>query len=175
MRVLALFAFFFVQAVCAPALRAQCVVLDDLLAIGAEPMALTVPKVVTARLPSEWAYVAPTATVKEAAWTFTPVLGEQKPTVRLQIRAQRPGQDVVLKTTLANCVRDLRSELKSRKLTAQPVTCPNCEAVRYQGPNYDATIYSQMKGEFPFVVVVHQVPAGMPPAASSGAGAVKMP
>ena len=174
MRVLALFAFFFVQAVCAPALRAQCVALDDLLAIGAEPTALIAPKVVTDHL-TEWAYVAPSATAKEAAWVFPAALGEQKPTARLQVRAQRPGQDVVLKTSQANCVRDLRSELKSRKLTAQPVTCPNCEAVRYQGPNYEATIYSQMKGEFPFVVVVHQVPPGMPPAASNGTGTAKMP
>ncbi|GAB3588320.1 hypothetical protein GCM10027345_40130 [Hymenobacter daeguensis] len=162
------------QAAGAPALRAQCVALDDLLAIGAEPTALTTPKAVTDHLPFEWAYVAPTATAKDAAWTFTPPLGEQKPIARLQVRAQRPGQDVVLKTTQANCVRDLRSELKSRKLASQPVTCPSCEAVRYQGPNFEATIYSQMKGDFPFVIVVHQVPAGMPPAAS-GAGTVKMP
>jgi len=175
MRIPALFAFFFVQAVCVPALRAQCLVLDNLLAIGAEPTALAAPKVVTDHLTVEWAYVAPTATVREAAWLYTPTLGEQKPLARLQVRAQRPGQDVVLKTTQANCVRDLRSELKSLKLTAQPVTCPNCEAVRYQGPNYEATIYSQMKGEFPFVVVVHQVPAGMPPAAANGTGGVKTP
>jgi hypothetical protein len=174
MRVLILFAFFLVQVVCAPALRAQCVALDDLLAIGSDPAALITPKVVTDHL-AQWEYLAPTATAKEAAWVFTPAMGEQKPTARLQVRAQRPGQDVVLKTSLANCVRDLRSELKSRKLTAQPVTCPSCEAVRYQGPSYEATIYSQMKGEFPFVVVVHQVPPGMPPAASNGSGTAKMP
>lgn len=175
MRILALFAFLAVQTACASAVRAQCVALDDLLAIGAEPTALVAPKAVTDHLSFEWTYVAPTATAKEAAWTYTPPLGEQKPTARLQVRAQRPGQDVVLKTTLATCVRDLRSELKSRKLTTQPVTCPSCEAVRYQGANFEATIYSQMKGDFPFVIVVHQVPAGMPPAASSGTGTVKMP
>lgn len=73
---------------------------------------------------------------------------------------------MVLKTTLANCVRELRGELKSRKLTAQPVTCPNCEAVRYQGPDFEATIYNQMKGDYPFVIVVHQVPAAASPAVS---------
>ena len=173
MRALLLFAFLLGQALCAPALRAQCLSLTELLTIGAEPTALTTPKAVTDHLTFEWTYAGPTATVREAAWTFVPS-GTTAPTARLQMRAQRPGQDVVLKTTQANCVRDLRSELKSRKLTAQPVTCPSCEAVRYQGPDFEATIYSQMKGEFPFVVVVHQVPPGMPPAASGTSG-VKAP
>ena len=173
MRAFLLFAFLLGQALCAPALRAQCISLADLLVIGAEPAALTVPKVVTDHLTVEWMYAGPTAAVREAAWTFKPS-GTTAPIARLQMRVQRPGQDVVLKTVQANCVRDLRNELKSRKLTAQPVTCPSCEAVRYQGPDFEATIYSQMKGEFPFVVVVHQVPPGMPPAAS-GTGGVKAP
>ncbi|MGY3087324.1 hypothetical protein ACVWYF_000350 [Hymenobacter sp. UYAg731] len=173
MRALLVFAFLVGSAICAPVVRAQCVSLADLLAIGAEPTALTAPKVVTDHLTFEWTYAGPTATVREATWTFMPS-GTTAPTARLQMRAQRPGQDVVLKTTQASCVRDLNRELKSRKLTAQPVTCPSCEAVRYQGPDFEATIYSQMKGEFPFVVVVHQVPPGMPPAAS-GTGGVKAP
>ena len=173
MRVLAPFVLFSVLGLSAPAARAQCLPLANLLAIGAEPTALAKPAVVTDQLGTEWTYVGPTATVRESAWTFTPTLGEQKVAARLQLRAQRPGQDVVLKTTQASCVRDLRSELKSRKLTAQPVTCPSCEAVRYQGPDFEATIYSQMKGEFPFVIVVHQVPPGAP--AANGATTVKMP
>ncbi len=166
MRVPLLFAFLVGSAICAPAARAQCISLTDLLAIGAEPTALTSPKVVTDRLTFEWTYAGSTATVKEASWSFV-ASGSTTPSARLQMRAQRPGQDVVLKTTQASCVRDLRSELKSRKLTAQPVTCPSCEAVRYQGPDFDVTLYSQMKGEFPFVVVVHQVPSGLPSVGSS--------
>ena len=173
MRAFLLFAFLSGQVLCAPELRAQCISLADLLVIGAEPAALTAPKVVTDHLTVEWTYVGPTAAVRETVWTFKPS-GTAASIARLQMRVQRPGQDVVLKTAQANCVRDLRSELKSRKLTAQPVTCLNCEAVRYQGPDFEATIYSQMKGEFPFVVVVHQVPPGMPPAASSTVG-VKAP
>ncbi|MBU6121692.1 hypothetical protein [Hymenobacter siberiensis] len=173
MRAFLLLAFLIGQALWAPALQAQCIALADLLAIGAEPTALATPKVVTDHLTFEWTYMGPTATVREAAWTYVPA-GSTTPTARLQMRAQRPGQDVVLKTTQASCLRDLGRELKSRKLTAQPVTCPSCEAVRYQGPDFEATIYSQMKGEFPYVVVVHQVPPGMPPAAS-GTGGVKAP
>jgi hypothetical protein len=47
------------------------------------------------------------------------------------------------------CVRDLRSQLKSRSFTPQPVTHP-VMAVRYQA-DFDATVYSQMKGDYPFV------------------------
>lgn len=139
--------------------QAQCLELSELLAIGAEPTALTVPQVVTARLAAEWSFTGPTATSREVSWALPMLKGSTIAAARLSLRPQRPGQDVVLKTTLAACVRDLRSQLKSRKLTAQPVTCPGCEAVRYQGPDFDATIYSQMKGDYPFVVVVHQVPA----------------
>ena len=158
-----------ILAVLAPPARAQCIALSDLLAIGADPSAQTSGKVVTDHVSFEWIFVGATPTAKEPSWTFTPS-GASAPTARLLVRPQRPGQDVVLKTTHASCVRDLRSELKARKLTAQPVTCPNCEAVRYQAIDYDVTLYSLMKSEFPFVVVVHQVPTGMPPPAPAAAG-----
>ncbi|MCI1187423.1 hypothetical protein MON38_08320 [Hymenobacter sp. DH14] len=172
-------AFFFLCCVTiltllAPAARAQCVALSDLLAIGADPTAQSSGKVVTDHVSFEWTFVGATPTAKEPSWTFTPS-GASAPTARLLVRPQRPGQDVLLKTTQASCLRDLRSELKARKLTAQPVTCPNCEAVRYQAPNFDVTLYSQMKGEFPYVVVVHQVPAGMAPPAPAAAAGSKTP
>ena len=151
----------------APAARAQCIALSDLLAIGADPTAQSSGKVVTDHVSFEWTFAGATPTAKEASWTFTPS-GASAPTARLLLRPQRPGQDVLLKTSQASCLRDLRSELKARKLTAKPVTCPNCDAVRYQASDFDVTLYSQMKGEFPFVVVVHQVPVGMPPAAAVG-------
>ena len=156
--------------------QAQCPELTELLAIGAEPTALTAPQVVTARLSTEWTFTGPTATSREVSWALPVPEGGTIAAARLSLRPQRPGQDVVLKTTQAACVRDLRSQLKSRKLTAQPVTCPGCEAVRYQGPDFEATIYSQMKGDYPFVVVVHQVPASIPAAATeSGAAQPSLP
>jgi len=157
-----------------PSARAQCVDLNDLLAIGADPTAQISGKVVTDHVSFEWAFAGATPTAKEAFWTFTPS-GAPAPTGRLQVRPQRPGQDVVLKTAQASCLRELRAELKDRKLNAQPVTCPNCEAVRYQAADFAVTLYSKMKGEFPFVVVVHQVPAGMPPAAAARTIGSKMP
>ena len=83
----------------------------------------------------------------------------------------------MLKTTQAACVRQLRAELKSRKLTTQPITCSGCEAVRFQGTDFEATICSLMKGHYPFVVVVHQMPpvsAAGPPASGSGAKAAPL-
>jgi hypothetical protein len=173
MRIFILLALLGSQLAFASAAHAQCVALSDLLAIGADPTAQVSGKVATDHLSVEWVYVGATSTSKEASWTFTPA-GASAPTARMVVRPQRPGQDVLLKTAQASCVRDLRAELKARKLTPQPVTCPSCEAVRYQAPDFDVTLYSQMKGEFPFVVVVHQVPPGMPPAAS-GASAPKNP
>ncbi|WP_310396056.1 rhodanese-like domain-containing protein [Hymenobacter sp.] len=161
------------QAAAPRSARAQCLALADLLAIGAEPTALTAPQAVARYLPSPWVQTGPTAASREVFWALPPDGGTPLAAARLQVRAQRPGQDVVLKTTQGNCVRELRGELKSRKLTAQPVTCPNCEAVKYQAPDFEATIYSQMKGDYPFVVVVHQVLAAVAPApATQGSGAL---
>lgn len=146
------------QGVAAPSLRAQCLKLADLLSVGAEPAAAISPSVVTAHLGSEWTFNGPTASSREVFWAWAaPQAGAVAP-ARLAVRLQRPGQDVVLKTTQASCVRELRSELKSRKLTAQLVTCPGCEAEKFQGSDFEATVYSKMKGDYPFVVVVHQVP-----------------
>ncbi|MET4073069.1 hypothetical protein [Hymenobacter sp. UYCo722] len=154
--------------------HAQCIALSDLLAIGADPMAQSSGKVVTDHVSVDWTFVGATPAAKDASWAFTPA-GASAPTARMLVRPQRPGQDVVFKTTQASCLRDLRSELKARKLVAQPVTCPSCEAVRYQSADFDVTLYSQMKGEFPFVVVVHQVPAGLPPPAPAAAAGSKNP
>ena len=151
-------------------LRAQCLSLADLMAIGAEPTALAAPEEVTKYLAAEWSYKAPSASSREAFWTYPAAEGLALALTRLSVRAQRPGQDVVLKTTDASCVRGLRSELKSKKLTAEPVTCLNCEGVRYKGPDFEATIYSQMKGDYPFVVVVHQVPLIVSGPAANGPG-----
>ncbi|MCC3152504.1 hypothetical protein Q3A66_05525 [Hymenobacter sp. BT770] len=171
MRLFILLILLALQAVVPASLRAQCIGFADLLTIGAEPTALTSPQVVTQHLTSEWSYTAPTASSREAFWTLPAQNGAAVAACRLMLRAQRPGQDVVFKTVQASCVRELRSELKSRKLVAEPVTCPSCEAVRYKGPDFEATIYSQMKGDYPFVVVVHQVPALLPGPAAKGAGA----
>lgn len=175
MRILFLLLLLFFGGAASSTLRAQCLALDDLLAIGAEPTALTVPQVVTNRLTFEWTYNGPTATSRDAFWTTPAAEGSTVFTARLMMRPQRPGQDVVLKTTQAACVRELNRELKSRKITAQPVTCPSCEAVRYQGAGFEATIYSQMKGDYPFVVVVHQVPAGVVAAPAAAGNSVKTP
>lgn len=71
----------------------------------------------------------------------------------------------------------MRAELKSRKLTTQSVTYFGCEAVRFQGPDFEATIFSLTKGDYPFVIVVHQVPpepAAGPPATGFGAKAAPL-
>ncbi|WP_210515180.1 hypothetical protein [Hymenobacter terricola] len=176
MRILVILLLLLWQGAAAPSLRAQCLGLSDLLAIGTEPTALTTPQVVTAHLTFEWTFTGPTAALRETFWTVPAPDGGSLPPARLTLRPQRPGQDVVLKTTQANCVRELTRELKSRKLTAQPVTCPSCEAIRFQGVGFEATIYSKMKGDYPYVVVVHQVPASIsPPAAANGPAGVKTP
>ncbi|MBD2768310.1 hypothetical protein IC235_10435 [Hymenobacter sp. BT664] len=143
-----------------------------MLSIGAEPAALTSPQVVTAHLSSDWVFTAPTVTSRDAFWTVPGEGNSALVTSQLMVRAQRPGQDVILRTTQGSCVRQVRSELKSRKLPMQAVTCPNCEAFRYQGEGFETTIYSQMKGDYPFVVVVHQVPAADNATKNSGAKVV---
>ncbi|HEX8328281.1 MAG TPA: rhodanese-like domain-containing protein [Hymenobacter sp.] len=159
MKILVVLLLLLWKGVAASSVQAQCLELSSLLAIGADPSAATSTAAVTKLLPAEWKFQSSTPASREAFWSWPAPDGGAVPATKLTVRPQRPGQDVVLKTTQAACIRQLRSELKSRKLTAQPVTCPGCEAVRFQAPDFEATVYSQMKGDYPFVVVVHQVPS----------------
>ncbi|SFP84503.1 Rhodanese-related sulfurtransferase [Hymenobacter arizonensis] len=170
MRITILLFLFLLRAAAPLAVQGQCLSLSELLAIGAEATALSAPQVVTQHLSSGWTFNAPAAGSREAFWTPAVAAGGALALSRLTVRPQRPGQDVVLKTTQASCVRQLRSELKSQKLEAQPVTCAGCEAVRFKGPDYEATIYSQMKGDYPFVVVVHQSATIVQDPAAKGSG-----
>lgn len=74
---------------------------------------------------------------------------------------------MVDKTTHKNCIGDLRAGLRHAKLTAEPVTCLQCEAERYTAAIYIATVYNQQqnfdqgKVLYPFVLVVH--PLSSPP------------
>jgi hypothetical protein len=140
------------------AAQAQCLPLADLTAIAANPQALAKPEALTQLPTGSWVFKGTPPRSKEIQWisaaTSADADGVHSPAM-FSLRPFLQSFDVVLKTTEASCVRDVRSELKSLKLTPVPVTCPGCEAVRYDGPGYQATLYSKMKGDYPFVVVVH--------------------
>lgn len=142
--------------------QAQCLPLADLTAIAANSNALAKPQAL-AQLPAgSWLFKGTPPRSKEVQWisaaTSADGDGVHSPAM-FSLRPFLQSFDVVLKTTEVGCVRDVRAELKSLKLTPVPVTCPGCEAVRYDGPGYQATLYSKMKGEYPFVVVVHPLTA----------------
>ena len=94
-------------------------------------------------------------------------------------RVQQRNFDVVLKTTQVACLRQMRSALRALRLTPVTVNCPNgCEAQRYDGVDYPATLYSKMKGDYPFVVVLHplrQAGQSPPPAAGPEPGSPPRP
>jgi hypothetical protein len=144
------------------AAHAQCLPLVDLTAIAASPSALTKPQALTQLPAGSWTFKGTPPRSKEIQWlsaaTSADADGVHSPAM-FSLRPFLQSFDVVLKTTEANCVRNLRSELKNLKLTPVPVTCPGCEAVRYDGPGYQATLYSKMKGDYPFIVVVHPLAA----------------
>lgn len=77
----------------------------NLLVAGAEPTALTVLQVVTSRLSPDWIFSGPTVTSREVLWILSATNSGALPATRLQMRAQRPGQDVVLKTNQVACLR----------------------------------------------------------------------
>ena len=138
--------------------QAQCLSLADLTAIAANSNALAKPESLTQLPAGNWIFKGTPPRSKEIQWisaaTSADADGVHSPAT-FSLRPFLQSFDVVLKTTEAGCVRDVRAELKNLKLTPVPVTCPGCEAVRYDGPGYQATLYSKMKGGYPFVVVVH--------------------
>ena len=145
--------------------QAQCLSLDQLVSISAAPTALAKPEDL-AELPiTDWSFKGVIPRSHDVYWAgLQPIGGVQASTITL--RTQQNNFDVVLKTAQANCVRQVRSALRALRLAPVNVTCPNgCEAQRYDGPDYQATIYSKMKGDYPFVVVLHplqQAPQALP-------------
>lgn len=154
------------------AARAQCVPLAQLLALGATTAPPTAAAATGVLPAADWLFRGQVSgSSKEIYWSFnTPgAAPDAQPKVSLSLRpTPRQGCDVVLKTAHAECVRQLRGELKDRKIKPEPVTCPECEAQRYplsEAPGATATLYSGMKGPYPFVIVI----SGLPPSINSGA------
>lgn len=152
---------------------AQCLELASLQALGvaATGQSTAPPAIVSQVLSStEWRFLGPVGNTRELAWTSrsaeTPLsTPTPTPTLRLSLRPVQGRYDVVLKTTDASCVRQLRQELTARRLKPQPITCPNCLGQRYLLPE-GATVsfYSKMRGDYPLVVVLHpaETPAETP-------------
>lgn len=157
--------------------RAQCLPLADLTAIATNPKALAKPESLPQLPAGSWVFKGTPPRSKEIQWqsaaTSADAEGVHSPAM-FSLRPFLQSFDVVLKTTEASCVRDVRSELKNLKLNPVPVTCPGCEAVRYDGPGYQATLYSKMKGDYPFVVVVHPL-AATPVVEAKPSGATTTP
>ncbi|WP_345236332.1 hypothetical protein [Hymenobacter saemangeumensis] len=127
-------------------------------AIAADPKSAAKPEKISDLPAADWVFRGTPPKSREIQWTSSASSANSEGNFVPAVFVLRPFQqsyDAVLKTTENSCIRDLRSELKSQKLEPVPVTCPNCEAVRYDGPTYQTTIYSKMKGEFPYIVVVH--------------------
>jgi len=147
----------------APA-RAQCFDLPQLLGIGSARLAVEHPESIRQLPAAEWQLQRAASPTQEIVWTSvqTTTLGVAAAEVRLRPLPGQPTPDVLLKTTQAACLRQVRSALKSQGVKPVPVTCPNCEAQRYQAPEFVATFYSGLKGDFPYLLVVHPVapPAG---------------
>lgn len=151
---------------------AQCLPLSQLMTLGTTPSPATFAAANGILSPTDWAFRGPiSASSKEVYWSFLPpdTPAGAPAAVWLSLRPTLgQGCDAVLKTTRAECVRQLQDELKERKIKPEPVTCPQCVAQRYalpEAPGAAATIYSGMKGPFPFVVVV----SGLPMASNSAA------
>ena len=146
--------------------QAQCLSLEQMVGIAAAPTALAQPDNLAELPTSDWAFKGGIARSHNLYWVgLQTQSGTHAPTVLL--RVQQRNFDVVLNTAQAACVRQMRSALRALRLTPVPVNCPDgCEAQRYDGPDYQATLYSKMKGDYPFVVVLHslrQVPQTPPP------------
>ena len=150
--------------------NAQCFEFPQLLSISSTRMALTQPEKIKLLPASAWKLQPAAAPNQEVVWTslMTDAAGVAYSEIRLRPLAGQSNPDVLLKTNQVSCVRQLRSALKSEGIKPVAVTCPNCEAQRYQAPDFEATLYSGLKGAFPFLLVVHPKVAGStaPPSVS---------
>jgi hypothetical protein len=148
----------------ASSLQAQCLPLNSLLELGKLPTDKSPVTLAPEYLPdTEWTHRGTVEKSKDLFWT----VGERKPEGEsgekydswVSLRLNQTKYDVVFKTTAASCVNQLKSELRALKVKSEPVTCVECEGVRYIGDGYSVNVYSRKKGVYPFVVVVHYGPA----------------
>ena len=155
-------ALLFIGLACSLPAGAQCLSVDDMATIAADPKSPARPEQVNLLLASDWLFRGTPPKSREIQWVSSASSASADGTMVPAVFVLRPFQqsfDAVLKTTEASCIKKVRSELKSQKIAAVAVTCPNCEAERYDGPAYQTTIYSKMKGEFSYIVVVHPLQA----------------
>lgn len=155
---------------------AQCLPLASFSILTEAPIGGNTPPAVASQVLafSEWQFKGPVGNTKELYWTSAVAAGET-PEFRLSLRPVLQRYDVVLKTTVNSCVKQLRSELTSRKIKPEPITCPDCEGQRFTLPEGGTvSFYSNMKGAYPLVVVIH--PAETPAASdASKAAATRNP
>ncbi|UYZ62380.1 hypothetical protein [Hymenobacter weizhouensis] len=145
--------------------QAQCITLEQLLnlsAISREPLLQRAARQLPA---TEWTYRGNSTVGKEVFWTYKdPVDGYVRPDGHaeawLGVRPETGTQAVTLKTSFPACINQLRASLRLYKLKQQPITCHECEAVRYESPQFIVDIYNRKNGPYPFIIVVRHVPTG---------------
>lgn len=141
--------------------QGQSLSLGQLLALSASAGDRQAPEVVQNLPGDKWIYQGLWQNTNELYWTSSdadePADSAAEPLAYLGLRPGSFSVDVVYKTVLPEAVGTLRSELRRRKMVSEPVTCLACEGVRYSTPEFQLSIYSKRKGEYPFVVVVHRL------------------
>lgn len=139
--------------------QAPCFELPQLLSIATARMSVAQPERIPLLQATEWQLTKPASPTQEILWTSLQLNAQGVAQAQVILRPL-PGQlnpDVLLKTNQNACVKQLRSSLKDLGLKPVPVTCPSCEAQRYQATDFVATLYTGLKGDFPFMVVMHPV------------------
>lgn len=151
--------------------RAQCFELPQLLSISTAKMSVSKPERIPLLPATEWKLQAAASSTQEIVFTSFLTGADGKPQAQVLLRPL-PGQlnpDVLLKTNQLACIRQVRASLKGLGLKPVPVTCPSCEGQRYQSNDFVATLYSGLKGDYPFMLVMHPVvPAGSSAPVSRG-------
>lgn len=147
---------------------AQCFELPQLLGIGSARMAVSHPENIAQLPAAAWQLKPAASPTQEVVWTslLSDANGIAQAEVRLRPLANQLNPDVLFKTNQTACVRQLRSALKSQGLKPVPVTCLNCEAQRYQATDFEATLYSGLKGNYQFLLVMHPRVVAVSPAPS---------
>lgn len=147
---------------------AQCLSLRQLSALSNNPTAMTTPEKVTQITAADWKFEGPVPRTRDIFWSTTSKNSSGLPKATLTLRPMLQQVDAVLKTADPGCIRQIRAELKELNRPFVKVNCPGgCEALRYQSTLMQTTIYSQMPGDYAFVVVVHPVAAPLQPASSA--------
>lgn len=165
-----------------PAVQAQDIPLDKIIGLAKLPVEFQHPDDTPAVL-RDWVFHPSTtqAESEKLTWAWWPSEGgptpDSPPPAQLSLRPNQEHLDVVLYLHRFSVFTRLRRELDRQHLPPVAVSClgPGCIGQRYVSGTFTIAFYEGKPGDYPYMVVIQQKPAGTSATPAPASSVAKRP